>query len=99
MMLSGGGCVAEHVAEAVYLAAFEINAGEERRLDAFLAFAQQAVRLTGGSDVAGKQDHAGRLDFCEQGSEARGHLGRVEADDEELADLAEITFWSLHCLS
>jgi hypothetical protein len=53
------------------------------------------VRLLSSGDIAGKQNHACRLNLPEQGSEAWGHLGPVEADDEELADLRMSTagFW------
>jgi hypothetical protein len=37
--------------------------------------------------VTGEEDHAGRLDRGEQGSEARRHLDAVEADDEKLTDV------------
>ena len=77
----------DHVAETIHRAAFKIDASEKRRGNALLAFAQKSVRLRGPGDVAGKQNHARRLNLREQGSEARRHLGPVEADDEELADL------------
>ena len=77
----------EHVAETVHRAAFKVHASEKRRRHALLAFAQKSVRLLSSGDVAGKQDHARRLNLREQGSEARRHLGPVEADDEELADV------------
>ena len=84
---AGDGAGSEHVAETVHGAAFEVDAGEERRRDVFLAVAQESMRLLGAGDVAGKQDHARGLDAREQGSETRRHLGAVEADDEELADV------------
>ena len=76
----------DHIAETVYRATFEIDAGEKRRGNALLTFAQQSVRLLGSGDVAGKQDHSPRLDLREQGSKPRRHLDPVEADDQELAD-------------
>src|SRR5580700_2266891 len=76
----------EHVAETVHGAAFEVDASEERRGNVLLAFAQKSARLLSSGDVASKQDHARWLNVLEKGSEAPGHLGTVEADDEELAD-------------
>ncbi len=76
----------DHVAETVHRAAFKVHASEKRRGHALLAFAQKSMRLLSSGDVAGKQNHARRLNLREQGSEARRHLGPVEADDEELAD-------------
>jgi hypothetical protein len=78
---------AEDIAEAVDASTFEIDAGKERRGEAVLASAQEMVSLAGMFDVAGKKNYAGGLDAREQGSEARRHLGAVEADDQELADL------------
>jgi hypothetical protein len=46
---------ADHVAETVHRAAFEVDAGEKRSGHALLAFAQKSMRLLGSSDVAGKQ--------------------------------------------
>src|ERR1700687_1124345 len=43
--------------------------------------------LLSSGDIAGKQNHACGLNLREQGSEAWRHLGPVEADDEELADI------------
>src|SRR5580692_8308936 len=45
------------------------------------------MRLRGAGDVASKQDRSGWLNLREQGSEARRHLGCIEADDEKLANL------------
>src|SRR5208337_1755252 len=77
----------DHIAETVYRAALKVDAGEKRRGHALLAFAQKSMRLLSPGDVAGEQNHAGRLNLREQGSEVRRHLGPVEADDEELADI------------
>src|SRR5208282_2391565 len=71
----------DHVAETIHRAAFKIDATEKRRGNALLAFPQERVRLLSAGDVAGKQNHACWLDLREQGSEARRHLGPVEADD------------------
>ena len=76
----------DHIAEAVHGTAFKVHAREKRRGHALLAVAQKSVRLLSSGDVAGKQNHARRLNLREQGSEARGHRGPVEADDEELAE-------------
>ena len=76
----------EHVAKSVYAAAFEVDAGEQRRGNAFLAIAQEAPGLLGALDVACEQDHSCWLQTREQGTEARRHLCAVEADDQELAD-------------
>src|SRR5271166_3011554 len=81
-----GRCGTEHVAEAVDESAFEIDTGEKRCRNALLALAQQTPCLLGGLDVAREEDYARRLQPFEQGSEARRHLGAVEADDEKLAD-------------
>jgi len=77
----------ENLAETVDRSTFEVNAGEQRRRNVFLASAKQAMRLIGAGDVAGKENYACRLDAFEQGSEARRHLSAVEADDQELADV------------
>ena len=71
----------DHVAESVYGAAFKVYASEKRRGHALLAFAQKSMRLLSSGDVAGKQNHPRRLNLGGQGSEPRGHLGPVEADD------------------
>ncbi len=71
----------DHVAEAVHGATFKVHAGEKRRANVLLAFAQKSVRLLGSSDVAGKENHARRLNLREQGREARRHRVPVEADD------------------
>src|ERR1700674_2367431 len=76
----------KHVAKTVHGAAFKVHACEERRGHALLAFAQKSIRLLSSGDVAGKEDHTCRLNLREQRSEAWGHLGAVEADDEDLAD-------------
>ncbi len=78
---------AEHAAETIHRAAFQIHASEKRRGDALLAFAQKDMRLFRPSDVARKQNHPRRLNLRKQGSEPRRHLGSIEADDEELADI------------
>src|SRR5882724_9053754 len=91
-------CGPEHVAETVYGSAFEVYTSEEVCRDVFLAVAQEATRLLGTCDVARKQDHAGWLDACEQRSETRIHLGAVEADDQELADLFAETVSCSHRL-
>ena len=52
-----------------------------------LTVPEQFVSLLGSDDVAREQNHAGRLNTREQGSEASRHFGPVEADDEELADV------------
>src|SRR6267378_2322101 len=75
------------VAETVHGAAFEVHTSEKRRGHTFLAFAQQSMRLLSSGDIAGKQNHPRRLNLREQGSETWRHLGPVEADNEELADL------------
>src|SRR5713101_4459202 len=41
------------------------------------------MRLLGVGNVAGKQNHARRLNAAEQGSEPWRHLRTIEADDEE----------------
>ena len=80
-------CPTDHVAETIHRAAFKIDASEKRRGNALLALTQKSVRLRGSGNVAGKQDHARRLNLRKQGNEVRRHLGPVEADDEEPADI------------
>jgi len=70
-----------HVAESVHRATFQVHASEKRRRHALLAFAQKSVCLIGSGDVAGKKNHARRLNLREQGREARRHLGPVKAGD------------------
>ena len=89
--ICGGGRWTEHVAKAIYDSAFEIDAGEQRRRNAFLAIAQQTPGLLGSLYVAREQDHSCRLQSLEQGTEARRHLCAVEADDQELADCRELS--------
>ncbi len=72
---------ADGAAETVYRAAFDVDAGEKRRGYVLLAFAEERVRLLGGLDVAGKEDHACWLNLREQGSQVRRNLSSVEADD------------------
>ena len=71
----------KHISKAIHLPAFKVNASKERRRNAFLAFAQQSERLLSPSDIACEENHARGLNFREQGSEPRRHLGAVEADD------------------
>lgn len=59
---------ADGAAETVYGAAFEVDAGEERRGYLPLAFAEKSVGLLGCFDVAGKEDYSSRLNLREQGS-------------------------------
>ena len=59
----------------------------EVRCHALLTVPQKRMRLLSPGDITGKQNHARRLNPSEQGSEARRHLGPVEADDEQLADV------------
>ncbi len=73
-------------------AAFEIDAGEEGSRDALLAIAQKTPRLLGSLYVAREQNHSCGLQTREQGTEPRGHLRAVKADDQELADLLACDF-------
>jgi hypothetical protein len=84
----GRGRGAQHVAKAIHTAAFEVNTRKERRCNLCLAALQQPESLFRSSDVAREENHAGGLNAAEQSGEARGHLGAVEANDQELADVA-----------
>ena len=84
--VGGGRASAEDVAEAVDAASFHVHSGEERGGDAGLAVLEQLVGLLSAGDVAGEEDDAGGLYSGQQGGEAGGHLGAVEADDQQLAD-------------
>ena len=75
------------VAKAIDLATFHIDARKQRRRNACLAFFEQFVSLLATDDIARKENHTRRLQSCEQGTESRRHLGAVEADNEELANL------------
>ena len=44
------------------------------------------MRLLPASDVAREQNHAARLQPCEQQPESRRHLSAVEAHNQQLAD-------------
>jgi hypothetical protein len=83
----GGRRSAEHFAEAIDGAAFEVYTGKEGSCYALLTLAQKGVSLEGVVDVASEEDHARGLNCCEQGSEARRHLGAGETDDQDLADV------------
>src|SRR5258708_34302670 len=64
----------ERIAEAVYVSAFEIDAGKQRRGNALLAIAQESPGLLRSLNVAREQDHARPVSTLEYGSEARSHL-------------------------
>ena len=76
----------QRLAKAVDLAALQVDAGKQRSRNAPAAFREQPPGLLGSLDVSGKQDHAGRLCFFQQGAQPRIHLGRIEAKDQQLSD-------------
>ena len=76
----------QHLAKAVHVSAFEIDAGKQWRRNAFLTIAEQAPGLPGTLYIASEQNHPRRLQTREQGTEPRRHFRAVEADDQKLAD-------------
>jgi len=77
--------VVKHVRQD--FAALKVNTAEERGGDLRLTVFQQAIGLFGADYVAGEQDYSGGLDALQQGGERLRHLGSVETDDEELAEI------------
>jgi hypothetical protein len=77
------------VAKTIDTPAFQINASEKRRRNAFLAFPEQLPGLFRRLNVTGEKDHAGRLQAAKQGSESCADLDSIESYDQQLSRIPQ----------
>jgi hypothetical protein len=77
------------LAKTVDAPAFQIDASEKGRRNAFLAFPQQLPGLFWRLNVTGEKNHAGRLQTAKQGSESCADLDSIESYDQQLSRIPQ----------
>jgi hypothetical protein len=77
----------QDVSKPVYVAAFEIDTGEQRRRDARLTIAQELPGLAGALNVSSEQDDSGWLYMREKSPEPRCHARAIKTNDHQLTKI------------